>query len=158
LVPLEEQDRSRWNRVRIAEAEGLLEGALRRGAPGPYQIQAAIAACHAIAERAGDTDWAQIAGLYDQLYRIAPTSVVALNRAVAVGMAEGPGAGLLLVEDLAASGTLADYHLLAATRADLLRRAGRHTEAVIAYREALGRAGTDAERSFLRRRIREISG
>jgi RNA polymerase sigma-70 factor (ECF subfamily) len=157
LVPLEEQDRSRWDRVRIAEAEALLEGALRRREPGPYQIQAAIAACHAVAERAGDTDWAQIAGLYDQLYRIAPTPVVALNRAVAIGMAEGPEAGLLLVEDLAASGALADYHLLAATRADLLRRAGRHSEAVTAYREALGQAGTDGERSFLERRIREIS-
>ena len=157
LVPLEEQDRSRWDRVRIAEAEALLEGALRRREPGPYQIQAAIAACHAVAEQAGDTDWAQIAGLYDQLYRIAPTPVVALNRAVAIGMAEGPEAGLGLVEDLAASGVLADYHLLAATRADLLRRAGRHSEAVTAYREALARAGSDGERSFLQRRIREIS-
>ncbi|TCN35816.1 RNA polymerase sigma-70 factor (ECF subfamily) [Kribbella orskensis] len=157
LVPLEEQDRSRWDRVRIAEAEALLEGALRRRDPGPYQIQAAIAACHAVAEQAGDTDWAQIAGLYDQLYRIAPTPVVALNRAVAIGMAEGPEAGLLLVEDLAASGALADYHLLAATRADLLRRAGRHSEAVTAYREALTQAGTDGERSFLQRRIREVS-
>ncbi|TCM38182.1 RNA polymerase sigma factor [Kribbella sp. VKM Ac-2568] len=157
LVPLEEQDRSRWDRVRIAEAEALLEAALRRQEPGPYQIQAAIAACHAVAEPAGDTDWAQIAGLYDQLYRIAPTPVVALNRAVAIGMAEGPEAGLLLVEDLAASGALADYHFLAATRADLLRRAGRHSEAVTAYREALAQAGTDGERSFLQRRIREIS-
>ncbi|MFC5267581.1 RNA polymerase sigma factor [Kribbella qitaiheensis] len=157
LVPLEEQDRSRWDRVRIAEAEVLLEGALRRREPGPYQIQAAIAACHAVAEQAGDTDWAQIARLYDQLYRIAPTPVVALNRAVAIGMAEGPEAGLLLVEDLAASGDLAEYHLLAATRADLLRRAGRHSEAVTAYREALAQAGTDGERSFLQRRIRETS-
>jgi RNA polymerase sigma-70 factor (ECF subfamily) len=158
LIPLEEQDRSRWDRTEIAEAEALLEGALRRREPGPYQIQAAIAACHAVAEQAGDTDWAQIAGLYDQLYRIAPTPVVALNQAVAIGMAEGPEAGLLLVEDLAASGTLAEYHLLAATRADLLRRAGRHSEAVIAYREALTQAGTDGERAFLERRIREISG
>jgi RNA polymerase sigma-70 factor (ECF subfamily) len=157
LVPLEEQDRSRWDRIRIAEAEALLEGALRRREPGPYQIQAAIAACHAVAEQAGDTDWAQIAGLYDQLYRIAPTPVVALNRAVAIGMAEGPDAGLLLVEDLAASADLAEYHLLAATRADLLRRAGRHAEAVTAYREALAQAGTDGERSFLQRRIRETS-
>jgi RNA polymerase sigma-70 factor, ECF subfamily len=156
LVPLEEQDRSRWDRVGIAEAEALLEGALRRREPGPYQIQAAIAACHAVAGQAGDTDWAQIAGLYGQLYRIAPTPVVALNRAVAIGMAEGPAAGLLLVEDLAASGALADYHLLAATRADLLRRAGRRSEAVTAYRKALAQAGTDGERSFLERRIREI--
>jgi RNA polymerase sigma-70 factor (ECF subfamily) len=156
LVPLEEQDRARWDADEIAEGVAVLDDALQRRQPGPYQIQAAIAACHATARTAADTDWPQIASLYQRLSLIAPTPVVALNRAVAVGMSEGPEAGLLLVDELAES--LAGYHLLAATRADLLRRAGRRPEALAAYREALGQAPTEAERAFLTRRIAEIGG
>jgi RNA polymerase sigma-70 factor, ECF subfamily len=135
----------------------VLEGALRRGRPGPYQIQAAIAACHATAVTAADTDWAQIAGLYEQLARFLPTPVVSLNHAVAVGMARGPSAALPLVAALEESGQLAGYHLLPATRADLLRRLGRSAEAALAYREALELASTDAERRFLSRRLAETS-
>jgi RNA polymerase sigma-70 factor, ECF subfamily len=155
LVTLEDQDRGKWVAAEIAEGVSVLRGALRRGQPGPYQIQAAIAACHATAATATDTDWAQIAGLYEQLARFLPTPVVELNRAVAVGMARGPAAGLPLVAALEASGKLAGYHLLPATRADLLRRLGRLPEAAVAYREALELAGTDAERRFLARRLAE---
>jgi RNA polymerase sigma-70 factor, ECF subfamily len=155
LVTLEDQDRDRWDSTEIAEGVSVLEGALRRGQPGPYQVQAAIAACHATAATAADTDWAQIAGLYEQLARFLPTPVVALNHAVAVGMAQGPAAGLPLVAALEASGKLAGYHLLPATRADLLRRLGRLPEAAVAYRQALELASTDAERRFLARRLAE---
>ncbi|MFG1628168.1 RNA polymerase sigma factor [Kribbella sp. NPDC049227] len=153
LITLEDQDRTRWDGDLIAEGEALLETTLRRGAPGPYQVQAAIAACHATARTAADTDWPQIAALYGQLKQ---TPVVALNRAVAIGMADGPGVGLRLVDDLAA-GPLTGYHLLPATRADFLRRLGRWSEAASAYREAIELAGTDAERRFLRRRLSEVS-
>ncbi|WP_406052423.1 RNA polymerase sigma factor [Kribbella sp. NBC_00889] len=153
LITLEDQDRTRWDGDLIAEGEALLEATLRRGAPGPYQVQAAIAACHATARTAADTDWPQIAALYGQLKQ---TPVVALNRAVAIGMADGPGVGLRLVDDLAA-GPLTGYHLLPATRADFLRRLGRWSEAAAAYREAIELAGTDAERQFLRRRLSEVS-
>jgi RNA polymerase sigma-70 factor (ECF subfamily) len=155
LIPLEEQDRSRWDTETIALGIDTLESTLRRGEPGPYQVQAAIAALHATALHPQDTDWPQIAGLYAQLAKFIPSPVVRLNQAVAIGMAEGPEAGLLLVDELVASGTLSDYHLLPATRADLLRRAGRPAEAGIAYREALAQATTDAERAFLQRRIEE---
>jgi len=155
LIPLEEQDRSRWDTTKIAEGIEILEAALRRREPGPYQIQAAIAACHATAQNASDTDWPQITGLYAELTRFMPTPVVKLNQAVAIGMAEGPAAGLLLVDELVASGALAEYHLLPATRADLLRRADRLDEAAAAYREALAQATTEAERAFLRKRIEE---
>lgn len=155
LVTLEEQDRARWERAEIAEGEGLLEGALRRGRPGPYQIQAAIAACHMTAATAEDTDWAQIAALYGELERRVPSAVVRLNRAVAVGMAEGAAAGLALVAELEESGELAAYHLLPATRADLLRRQGRLAEAAVSYEAALVLVENEAERSFLRRRLRE---
>ena len=158
LVTLEDQDREQWDTAEIAEGVLLLNGALRRGRPGPYQVQAAIAACHATAPTAQDTDWAQIAGLYEQLARFLPTPVVELNHAVAVGMAQGPAAGLPLVAALEASGKLAGYHLLPATRADFLRRLGRLPEAAEAYRTALELAGTDAERRFLRRRLAETSG
>ncbi len=158
LVTLEDQDRSSWDHASIGEGVSVLEGALRRGRPGPYQIQAAIAACHATAAAAADTDWAQIAGLYEQLARFLPTPVVELNHAVAVGMARGPAAGLPLVAALEASGKLAGYHLLPATRADLLRRLGRSSEAAVAYREALELASTDAERRFLSRRLAETGG
>jgi RNA polymerase sigma-70 factor, ECF subfamily len=157
LVTLEEQDRARWDREEIEEGVRLLEAALRRGRPGPYQLQAAIAACHATAASAADTDWAQIAGLYQQLARLVPSAVVELNRAVAVAMAEGPAAGLKLIEALEASGRLAGYHLLPATRADLLRRLGRHAEAAAAYRQALELAATDAERRYLTRRRAETA-
>jgi RNA polymerase sigma-70 factor (ECF subfamily) len=157
LVTLEDQDRGQWDGAEIAEGVSVLDRALRRRQPGPYQVQAAIAACHATAVTAADTDWAQIAALYEQLARFLPTPVVELNHAVAVGMAEGPAAGLPLVAALEASGRLAGYHLLPATRADLLRRLGRLAEAAVAYSEALELASTDAERRFLRRRLAETS-
>jgi len=155
LVPLEDQDRSRWDAASVSEGVAVLEDALRRGRPGPYQVQAAIAACHVTAARAQDTDWAQIAGLYGQLERFLPTPVVELNRAVAVAMAFGPAEGLRLVTGLEESGQLAGYHLLAATKADLLRRLGRAAEAAACYREAMELASTDAERRFLGRRLAE---
>lgn len=155
LVTLEDQDRSRWDADEISEGFELLDAALRRGEPGPYQVQAAIAACHASAARADDTDWAEIAALYDQLARMSLSPVVALNRAVAVGMADGPEAGLALVDELERSGALAGYHLLPATRADLLRRLGRHHEAAAAYRSAAALATSDAERRYLERRLAE---
>ncbi|WP_290051018.1 RNA polymerase sigma factor [Amycolatopsis solani] len=151
LVPLEEQDRTRWDTEAITEGTQVLETALRRRRPGPYQIQAAIAACHATATRAADTDWPQIAGLYRELRKFVPSAVVALNRAVAVGMADGPEAGLALLDEL----DLANYHLLPATRADFLRRLGRHDEAARSYAAARELAPTDAERAYLTRRISE---
>jgi len=155
FVPLDEQDRGAWDRPKIDEALSMLDSALRRRRPGPYQIQAGIAACHAVAPSSAETDWPQIALLYAELARLVPGPVVELNRAVAVAMAEGPVAGLALVDALAASGTLTGYHLLPATRADLLRRLGRWDEAVVAYREARALAGTDAERRYLDRRLAE---
>jgi RNA polymerase sigma-70 factor, ECF subfamily len=157
LVVLEEQDRSLWDAVLVTEGIGLLDAALRRGQPGPYQLQAAIAACHASAATAADTDWTQIALLYGELLRFLPTPVVELNRAVAVGMAYGPAAGLDLVADLEDSGKLAGYHLLAATRADLLRRLGASEAAAFAYREALALAPTEAERRYLSRRLADLA-
>ena len=157
LVTLEHQDRSRWDRSEIDEGVALLDAALRRGRAGPYQLQAAIAACHATAADAADTDWAVIARLYEELAQLAPSAVVELNRAVAVAMADGPAAGLELVEELEASGALRGYHLLPATRADLLRRLERPAEASAGYREALELAATDAERRYLARRLAEIS-
>jgi RNA polymerase sigma-70 factor (ECF subfamily) len=158
LVTLEDQDRGRWDAAEISEGVSLLEHALRRGRPGPYQIQAAIAACHATAPTADRTDWPQIAALYGQLAQFLPTPVVELNYAVAVGMARGPAAGLPLVEALEASGKLAGYHLLPATRADFLRRLGRLPEAAAAYAEALELTSTDAERRYLTRRLAETGG
>ena len=157
LVTLEDQDRSVWDGATIGDACVILDAAVRLRRPGPYQLQAAIAACHATAATAGDTDWREIAALYGRLSEMVPSPVVALNRAVAVAMAEGPAAGLLLVDELDESGILAGYHLLAATRADLLRRLGRTEEAAAAYRQALELAPTDAERRYLRRRLREVS-
>ena len=156
LVPLEEQDRARWDRASIDEGLARLDAALRRGEPGPYQVQAAIAACHVSASDASATDWHEIAALYGELVRMVPSPVVELNRAVAVAMAEGPGAGLLRVDELAVRGGLADYALLPATRADLLRRAGRAAEARAAYRDAIAVATTDAERRYLERRLAEL--
>jgi RNA polymerase sigma-70 factor (ECF subfamily) len=158
LVPLEDQDRTRWDGERIAEGTDLLESALRRRQPGPYQVQAAIAARHATALDAGATDWAEIAGLYRELVRMVPSPVVELNRAVAVAMADGPAAGLALADALDDSGRLDGYHLLPATRADLLRRLGRTGEAATAYRGALALAPSEAERRYLARRLAEVAG
>ena len=153
LVTLEDQDRSRWDGDEIAAGERLLESALRRGAPGPYQVQAAIAACHATARTAAETDWPQIAGLYAQLAKYVPSPVVALNHAVAVAMADGPAAGLALVDTL----DLPGYHLLPATRADLLRRLGRFAEAASAYRAALALVTSEVEKRYLTTRLAEVS-
>jgi RNA polymerase sigma-70 factor (ECF subfamily) len=153
LVRLADQDRTGWDADLIASGVLLLDTALRRGRPGPYQVQAAIAACHATAGDAADTDWAQIALLYGQLLKFTPSPVVELNRAVAVAMADGPAAGLDLVDRLADA--LDGYHLLPATRADLLRRLNRTEEAAAAYREALALAPTDVERRYLTARLAE---
>jgi RNA polymerase sigma-70 factor (ECF subfamily) len=153
LVTLEEQDRSIWDQAQIAEGAAILDRALRRRRAGPFQIQAAIAACHATAPVAAQTDWAQIVGLYGQLSQVAPSVIVELNRAVAIGMADGPEAALPLVDAIAATGQLDAYYLLPATRADLLRRAGRGPEACESYRAALNLAPTEAERRFLRSRL-----
>jgi RNA polymerase sigma-70 factor (ECF subfamily) len=158
VVTLEHQDRALWDTGEIEEGVRLLDAALRHDRAGSYQLQAAIAACHAAAEDAADTDWAEIAQLYGRLSELVPSAVVELNRAVAVAMADGPAAGLELVEALEASGALAGYHLLPATRADLLRRLGRHAEAAASYRDALELAATDAERRYLARRLAESSG
>jgi RNA polymerase sigma-70 factor (ECF subfamily) len=152
LVTLRDQDRSRWDHELINEGVRVL--ARSRGA-GPYRVQAAIAACHATAVRAEDTDWPQIAALYGELARLTPSPVVELNRAVAVAEADGPAAGLALLDRLSAVPELAGYHLLAATRADLLRRLGRTGEAAAAYRIALDQAPTEAERRFLTARLAE---
>ena len=157
LVSLEDQERSRWDAARIAEGISLLEAALRRQRAGAYQLQAAIAACHAEAANSADTDWEQIAMLYGELRRIVPSAVVELNRAVAVAMSDGPGAGLVLVDELEATGQLAGYYLLPATRADLLRRMERRAEAAASYREALELAPTEPERRYLTRRLAEVS-
>ncbi len=154
LVLLEEQDRSRWDARSIEEGTALVERALRRHRPGPYQIQAAIAAVHAEAKRAEDTDWRQIAVLYAHLSRLQPTPVLELNRAVAVAMAGDVQGGLDIAEPL--SGELAEYYLFHATRADLLRRLDRPEEAGAAYGRALELATNDVERNFLMRRLGEV--
>src|ERR671922_2731021 len=154
LVLLEAQDRSTWNRSEIEEAARALERALGLRRPGPYQLQAAIAALHAEAERPEETDWPQIALLYGELSRRQPSPVVELNRAVAIAMAEGPERGLELIDRIPG---LDQYHLLHATRADLLRRGGRRDEAASAYRRALELATNPVERSFLARRLAEVS-
>ncbi len=156
MVLLDDQDRSLWDRAQIAEGLKLVEHALRAGPAGPYALQAAIAAVHAEAPTAADTDWAQIAGLYEELYRRQPTPVVALNRAAAVAMAFGPAQGLDLVDDLAERGLLDGYYLLHATRADLLRRLGRAEQARAAYERALALATNPVEQAFLRRRLSDV--
>ncbi len=157
LVTLEDQDRALWDRGAISDTLILLDRAVEQRQTGPYQVQAAVAACHANALNSAGTDWAQIAVLYQRLSEMVPTPVVMLNRAVAVAMANGPASGLALVDSLDEAGALADYYLLPATRADLLRRLGRHPEAATAYRRAIELAPTDAERRFLRRRLSETS-
>ena len=157
LVLLEDQDRDRWDRAGIAEGVRVLDQAMRRGPAGPYRLQACIAALHAVAPTAAATDWRRIVLLYDQLMAVAPSPVVALNRAAAVAMADGPAAGLELMDSLAASGALDGFHLLHAARADLLRRLGRAPEAAAAYRRALDLATNPVERAFLTRRLAEVA-
>ncbi|MGW1613588.1 RNA polymerase sigma factor [Streptomyces sp. NPDC002285] len=152
LVPLPEQDRGRWDRELIAEGQSLVRRCLRLGRPGPYQIQAAIQAVHSDAPTPHATDWGQVRQLYDHLMAIAPSPVVALNRAVAVAEVEGPAPALDLVDALDLDG----YHVFHAVRADLLRRLGRHTEAVREYESALALAENPAERAYLERRRREL--
>ncbi|MEZ4553032.1 MAG: RNA polymerase sigma factor [Dehalococcoidia bacterium] len=156
LVTLDEQDRTLWKRDQIEEGAALVERALRHGRAGPYQIQSVVAALHCEASTAGDTDWRQIAALYAVLERMRPTPVVRLNRAAAVAMAEGPAAGLAMLDDIEASGVLQRYHLLPAARADLLRRAGRQREAAEAYRRALTLCENAVERRYLERRLIEV--
>jgi len=156
LVVLEEQDRRRWNLSQIAEALPLVEESLRGGA-SPFALQAAIAAVHCRAMRAEETDWRQIVDLYDVLERLQPSPVVSLNRAVAVAMADGSGAGLLIIDQLAAAGDLDDYHLLHAARADLLRRLGSGAEAAKSYERALSLVTNESERRFLKRRLRDVT-
>jgi len=154
LVLLEDQDRSLWDRARIEEGLRMLDRALSRRSPGPYQLQAAIAALHARAPAADDTDWPQIAALYTELERWTASPVVSLNRAVAVAMADGPESGLQLADGIAGLGA---YHLFHATRADLLRRLERHAEAAAAYRRALDLATNPVERAYLERRLAEVA-
>jgi RNA polymerase sigma-70 factor, ECF subfamily len=153
LVLLEDQDRTLWDRDRIARGVALLDRAIALRRPGPYQLQAAIAALHAEAERPEDTDWPQIAALYGGLAVYQPSPVVELNRAVAVAMADGPGAGLALLDDLPLDG----YHLYHATRADLLRRLGRPADARAAYRRAHDLATNERERAFISRRLETVA-
>lgn len=155
LIALEEQDRNRWNRQQIAEALPLVEEALR-GGPGPFAVEAAIAALHCEAARAEDTDWPQIVRLYDVLERLQPSPIVSLNRAVAVAMVEGPRPALALIDRLAATGELDIYHLLHAARADLLWRIGSPVEAAASYERALTLVSNESERRFLERRLREM--
>jgi RNA polymerase sigma-70 factor, ECF subfamily len=155
LVPLGEQDRSRWDRGLVAEGQAIVRRSLRRNEPGPYQIQAAINAVHGDACAAGETDWRQILELYDQLLALTPSPVVALHRAVAVAEVEGPQAALALVDGLGLG--LGGYHLFHAIRGDLLRRVGREAEASAAYEAAIARTQNAAERDFLERRRRTLS-
>ena len=157
LVLLEHQDRGRWDRAKIAEGAALVERALRARRPGPYQIQAAIAACHSTVPTAAATDWGEIAGLYRQLARHEPTPVVEANRAVAVAMAYGPAAGLAILDPLAADPRLAHWPQLHIARADLLSRLGRRTSAIGAYQAALALEPPPVERAFIARRIRQLT-
>jgi RNA polymerase sigma-70 factor (ECF subfamily) len=156
LIRLEEQDRSRWDAARIEEGRALVEQALRVGRVGPYQLQAAIAAVHDEAATPGATDWPQVLGLYDVLRRVAPSPVVDLNRAVALGQVMGPEAGLAAVDALAADAALSEYRFFHATRADFLRRLGRWGEAADAYTRAIELVPNRAERAFLERRLAEV--
>jgi RNA polymerase sigma-70 factor (ECF subfamily) len=155
ILLLEGQDRSRWNQAQIGEGLALVESALRGTAPGPYAVQAAIAAVHARAWRAEETDWAQIAALYEVLLRLQPSPVVELNRAVAVAMSQGAEAGLRLLQELEKRGELRGYYLLPAAQADLARRLQQWTAAAGAYRRALALATNEAERKFLSKRLVE---
>jgi RNA polymerase sigma-70 factor (ECF subfamily) len=156
LVTLEEQDRSQWDKGEIEEGLTLVGKALRIGPVGPYQLQAAIAALHACAATPAETDWPQIAALYERLLRLHPSPVVGLNHAVAVAMSGTMEEGLKRVDELGATGELAGYYLFHAARADLLRRLSRHPEAASAYQNAIALASNDVERNFLKRRLREM--
>ena len=156
LVVLEQQDRTRWNASMIAEGEAVLERALRQGRPGPYQLHAAIAACHSGAPSAAATDWREIALLYGELVRYEPTAVVEANRAVAVAMSEGPAAGLVILDAIGKDPQLARWPQLHIARAELLRRLGRRQEAAAAVREALALEPPAPEREFLVRRLGEL--
>jgi RNA polymerase sigma-70 factor (ECF subfamily) len=156
LVLLEDQDRGRWDRAKIEEGQQLLDRAMRMRRVGVYQLQAAIAALHDDAATADDTDWPQIAALYRGLGGITPSPVVELNRAVAVAMADGPAAGLAIIDGLVAEGHLEAYPYLHAARADLLRRLGRRDDASAAYRRAVELTANEPERAFLERRIAEL--
>jgi len=153
LMTLEEQERSLWDRDQIQEGLSLVDAALQMRRAGPYQLQAAIAALHAEAMTSAETDWPQIAALYDELARINPSPVVLLNGAVAVGMSEGPGRGLTRIDELGASGELDRYHLFHAARADMLRRLGLASAAADAYRRALTLVANGVERAYLERRL-----
>ena len=155
IVVLDEQDRGLWNRPQIAEALPLVEEAFR-GGPGPFAVQAAIAALHCQAARAEDTDWPQIVRLYDLLERMQPSPIVSLNRAVAVAMADSPVPALAIIDALAATSDLDSYHLLHAARADLLRRSGSAVEAAKSYTRAIALVTNDSERRYLERRLREV--
>ncbi len=155
IVVLEEQDRSRWDQRQIAEALPLVDESLR-GGPGPFAVQAAIAALHCRAARAQDTDWPQILRLYEVLESLQPSPIVALNRAVAIAMVQGPRAALALIDELTAAGDLDGYHLLHSARADLLRRSGSSEEAAKSYATALTLVTNDSERRFLERRLGEV--
>lgn len=156
IVLLEQQDRSRYDAVIIGESEALLERALRSGQPGPYQIQAAIAACHSTARTAADTDWREIA-LYGELLRHEPSPVHEANRAIAVAMAEGPAAGLVILDAVAHHPQLARWPALRVARANLLHRIGRHDDAVSAYQAALQLDPGPAERTFIHRQIKQLT-
>ena len=156
LILLEQQDRSRWDRGDITDALSVLDVAMQARRPGPYQLQAAIAAVHGEAAAASETDWAQIVALYGRLYELQPSAVIALNRAVAVAMADGCERGLELIDGIEGKDRLADYHLFHAARADLLRRMGRLNESARAYRQALRTVSNAAERTFLERRLKEL--
>lgn len=156
IVLLEDQNRQRWDRALIEEGWQRVEQALSAGSPGSYTVQAAIAAVHADAVDAAATDWAQICALYDVLLRLSPSPIVELNRAVGVAMRGGASAGLALIEGILGRGELSEYSLLYAAKADLLRRAGQTAAARVDYEKALGLAGTDPERRFLERRLREL--
>ena len=153
LMTLEEQDRSLWKRDQIAEGLRLVEQALQSGRIGPYQLQAAIGALHAQAEKAGDTDWRQIAALYERLLALQPSPIVALNHAVAVALGEDLEKGLAMIDALGSSGELDSYHLYHAARADILRRLDRPSEAAAAYTRALSLTANAVERRYLRRRL-----
>jgi RNA polymerase sigma-70 factor (ECF subfamily) len=155
LVVLEEQDRTLWNKEQIVEALVLVDEALSN-TPGPFALEAAISAEHCKAARADDTNWPRIVTLYDLLFQLLPSPVVALNRAVAIAMAQGPQSGLTIIDELAESGELDEYHLLHAARADMLRRLGSNVEAADSYQLALKLASNDSERRFLERRLREV--
>ncbi len=156
IVLLEEQERSLWDRAQIDDGLALVERALSMGTPGPYAIQAAIAAVHSEARNAKATDWTQIVGLYDLMTKIDLSPVIALNRAVAVAMRDGAEAGLALIDKILLDGTLDEYHLAHAARADLCRRLGRGEEARVAYERALALTRQEPERRFLMRRLHEL--